>query len=513
MTDPSPPEAYSDIPSVAPWDEHNQKWAGYVHPTDWQNPTPSGRYNLVVIGAGPAGLVTAIGAAGLGAKVALVEKHLMGGDCLNVGCVPSKALIAAGKASAAVRDAGDFGVDVPAGVRVDFGKVMERLRRIRADISHHDSAERFSKLGIDVYIGSGQFTNGNTFEIDGKKLEFSKACVATGARAAAPPITGLDNVEYLNNETIFTLTELPSRTAFIGAGPIGCELSQAFQRFGSDATIVTNSKGILPREDRDAADIVQAALLRDGVTILDESSDLELSPDGDCIGISCKSAGTAHKIIVDKLVVAVGRAPNVENLGLEAAGIEFTNKGIVVDDRLRSTNKNIFAAGDVASRYQFTHSADFQARMVIANALFFGRRRASGLTIPWCTYTEPELAHIGKLPEQLQQEGIDFSTFTVQMSEIDRAILDGEVEGFVKVHANKKGKILGATIVAAHAGDMIGEISVAMTNGISLGSLANSIHPYPTQSEAIRKVGDQFNRTRLTPFVKGIMDRILRWRR
>ncbi|MFT5525102.1 MAG: pyruvate/2-oxoglutarate dehydrogenase complex dihydrolipoamide dehydrogenase (E3) component, partial [Pirellulaceae bacterium] len=417
MTNSSRPDVYSDIPAVAPWDEHNQKWASYVHPADWENPQPSGKYNLVVIGAGPAGLVTAIGAAGLGAKVALVEKHLMGGDCLNVGCVPSKALIAAGKAAAAVRNAGEFGVEVPDGVRVNFGKVMERLRRIRADISHHDSAERFSKMGIDVYIGSGQFTSGNTFEIDGRKLEFSKACIATGARAAAPPIDGLDTVEYLNNETIFTLTELPSRMAFIGAGPIGCELSQAFQRFGSDATIITNSQGVLPREDRDAARIVEAALLRDGVTIRDESSDLRLSPDGECIGVSFKSAGVAHNIIVDKIVVAVGRAPNVENLGLEAAGVEFTKKGIVVDDRLRSTNKNIFAAGDVASPYQFTHSADFQARMVIANALFFGRRRASGLTIPWCTYTEPELAHVGKLPAQLQQDGIDFKTFTVHMNE------------------------------------------------------------------------------------------------
>ncbi len=505
----SPP----DIPSVAPWDEHNQKWVSYVHPSNWKNPIPNGKYNLLVIGAGPAGLVAAIGAAGLGAKVAIVEKHLMGGDCLNVGCVPSKALISAAKAVAAVRDAHEFGVHVPDGVTMDFGTVMERLRKTRADISHHDSAKRLTDLGIDVFIGSGQFTAARSFEIDGQTIEFSKACISTGARAAAPPIRGLEDVEYLTNENVFTLTELPRRIAFIGGGPIGCELSQAFRRFGSEVILVASKRGILPKEDREAAGIVRESLLRDGVDIRGGARDLHVRNVHDGMQLSVDAGDDTWDATVDKLVVAVGRAPNVESLGLAAAGVRYAKEGIRVNDRLQSSNPHIFAAGDVASEYQFTHSADFMARIVIGNALFFGRSKASALTIPWCTYTEPELAHVGKTEKELHSDGVDFQSFTVHMNEVDRAILDGEDEGLVRVHADKKGRILGATIVAAHAGDMIAEISVAMTNGLGLGSIAKTIHPYPTQAEAIRKVGDLYNRTRLTPFVKRAMNMILAWRR
>jgi pyruvate/2-oxoglutarate dehydrogenase complex dihydrolipoamide dehydrogenase (E3) component len=502
-----------DIPSVAPWDEHNQKWVSHVHPAGWTNPTPDGRYNLVVIGAGPAGLVTAIGAAGLGAKVALVEKHLMGGDCLNVGCVPSKALISAGRSFAAVRDAKEFGVNVPDGTTVDFGAVMERLRKIRADISHHDSAQRFTDLGIDVFIGEGQFSDGNTFSIDGKRLEFSKACVATGARAAAPPIKGLDNVPYLTNETVFTLTELPKRIAFIGAGPIGCEMAQAFRRFGSEVTLVTTNGSIMEKDDQDAAEIVKQSLLRDGVSIQSGGHHLELAKVAEGTQLTVNHGDENWSLTVDQLVIAAGRAPNVDHLGLEAAGVDFGGRGIVVDDFMRTTNKNIFAAGDVASKYQFTHAADFMARLVIGNALFFGRGRASKLVIPWATYTEPELAHVGKTIRELQAAGTDYQTFTVDLKDNDRAILDGQTEGFVRAHTDKKGRILGATVIAANAGDMIGELSVAMTNGIKLGGLAKSIHPYPTQGESLRKLGDAYNKTRLTPTIKKVMNSLLRWRR
>ena len=509
------PSPLQDIPATNPWDEHNQRWVDFVHPRDWKNPEPSGRYNLLVIGAGPAGLVAAIGAAGLGAKVALVEKHLMGGDCLNVGCVPSKALIAAGKAAAAVRDAHHFGVQVPEGTSVDFAAVMARLRRIRADISHHDSAARFSDLGIDVFIGDGEFSGRSTFEINGQTIRFARACVATGARAAAPPIDGLDSVPYLTNETFFSLTELPRRIGFIGAGPIGCELSQAFRRFGSEVVLVESEHGILPREDREAADIVLQSLLRDGVDLRCCARNLRLRQESDGIHLAANSkhGDEQYDVAVDQVMVAVGRAPNVENLGLDTAGVEFHKQGITVNDRLQTTNPNIFAAGDVASKYQFTHSADFLARIVIGNALFFGRGRASALTIPWCTYTEPELAHVGMSHSELTSAGTPFQTFTVAMSEVDRAILDGEDEGFVRVHADRKGRILGATVVAAHAGDMMGELSLAMTHGIRLGKVASAIHPYPTQAEAIRKVGDAFNRTRLTPTVKSLMRAVLKWRR
>lgn len=509
----SDPTQRPDIPSVNPWDKHNQKWVSAVHPSDWENPTPAGRYNLLVIGGGPAGLVTAFGAAGLGARVALVEKHLLGGDCLNVGCVPSKALISAGKAYARVRDAGKYGIKVPSGVDVDFGAVMERMRMLRSGISHHDSAERLKNAGIDVFLGEGEFSGSQSFEIDGKTIHFSKACIATGARAAAPPIQGLEDTQYLTNETLFSLTELPAKLAVIGAGPIGCEMSQAFRRFGSEVYLMEAMHGILTKDDPEASGIVQAALKRDGVKIHCCGKNLTFSTQGEKKRLQVSSHGQNLDLVVDQVLVAVGRKPNVEGLGLEKAGVVYDGRGVAVNDHLQTTNKNIYAAGDIASKYQFTHSADFMARIVIGNALFFGRSKASSLTIPWCTYTEPELAHVGKSAQELKEEGITFRTFKVEMEEVDRAILDGEDEGFVKVHADKKGRILGATIVAAHGGDLIGEISLAMTQGIALDSIAKTIHPYPTQAEAIRKVGDAYNRTRLTPRIKAMMETILRWRR
>ena len=502
-----------DLPSVQPWDEHNQRWVGHVRPVGWRNPQPAGRYNLLVVGAGPAGLVAAIGAAGLGAKVALVEKHLLGGDCLNVGCVPSKALIAAGRRAAAVRDAAAFGVRVPDGVEVDFPAVMQRLRRLRADMSAHDSAERFTSLGVDVFLGDGRFTGRGRFEIDGREISFARACIATGARAAAPPIPGLGEVEYLTNETVFTLTALPRRLGIIGAGPIGCELAQAFRRFGSEVHLVESMHGILPREEPASAEIVRRSLERDGVTICCCGRKTRIAADGDAIRLVFESHDTGYDIALDALLIAVGRAPNVEGLGLDAAGVEFDARGITVDDRLRTTNPRIFAAGDVASKYQFTHAADFLARIVIGNALFFGRSKASALTIPWATYTEPELAHVGMTARELDENNITYRTYEVPLAEVDRAVLDGETEGLVTIHADRKGRILGATIVAAHAGDLIGEVSLAMTNGLRLGDVARTIHPYPTQGEAIRKVGDLFNRSRLTPLVQSALGRLLRWRR
>ncbi|MEM7314079.1 MAG: FAD-dependent oxidoreductase [Planctomycetota bacterium] len=364
-----------------------------------------------------------------------------------------------------------------------------------------------------MFIGEGQFTSGNTFEIDGKKLEFAKACVATGARAAAPPIKGLDQVPYYTNETVFTLTELPKRIAFIGAGPIGCELAQAFCRFGSQVTLVTTDGSILQKDDPEAAEIVKQSLIRDGVDIRSGGFHLELSKVADGVQLDVNHDEQSWSLTVDALVVAAGRAPNVENLGLDVAGVDSGKRGIVVDDFMRTTNTNIFAAGDVASKYQFTHSADFMARLVIGNALFFQRSRASQLVIPWATYTEPELAHVGKTGHELSAQGTDYQTFTVYLNQIDRAILDGHDEGFVRAHVDRKGRILGATVVAAHAGDLISEMSVAMTNGIRLGTFAKSIHPYPTQAEALRKLGDAYNKTRVTPTVKKVMNTILRWRR
>lgn len=513
-----PPGTGRDVPEsplVSPWDDYNQRLVSNVHPPDWVNPNPAPRYNLVVIGGGTAGLVTAAGAAGLGAKVALVEKHLLGGDCLNVGCVPSKALIRAARAAADARSAVQFGVELDDGlVRVDFSKVMERMRRLRADISPHDSAARFRELGIDVFIGKAAFTGPDTVQVGERTLRFSKAVIATGARAAAPPVPGLKGVPYLTNETIFSLTELPKRFGVIGAGPIGCEMAQTFARFGSEVFLVEAAHGILPREDRDAAQLVQQAIERDGVKLLCCGKDLKLVKDGIQNRLQVESHGKGYDVAVDQLLVAVGRAPNVEGLGLETVSVEYDKKGVKVNDRLQTTNPRIYAAGDICSPYQFTHAADFMARIVIQNALFHGRAKASSLVIPWCTYTSPEIAHVGLYEKEAGENGIAVDTFIQELGKVDRAILDGETDGFVRVHVRRgTDQIIGATVVAAHAGDMIAPITLAMTHKLGLKKIASTIQPYPTQAEAVRKTGDLYNRTRLTPFVKKLFSRWLTWQR
>ncbi|MDP6557543.1 MAG: mercuric reductase [Pirellulaceae bacterium] len=502
-----------EFSQLIPRDEHNQRLEANVHPPDWANPKPSGRYNLVVIGAGTAGLVAAAGAAGLGAKVALIERSLMGGDCLNVGCVPSKGVISAARMASAVKRAPDFGIEVPNGVSVDFAAAMERMRRLRAGISPNDSALRFQQLGVDVYFGQGRFIDSNSIDVDGTMLNFTRAVIATGARAAAPPIAGLDGIDYLTNESVFSLTELPKRFGVIGAGPVGCEMAQSFAQLGAEVFLVESAHGILLREDREAADIVEKAITQDGVRLLCCGRDLKIMNE-DGIHLTVESHDREYDEPVDKLLVAVGRAPNVENLNLEAVGVDYNRKGVQVNDRLRTTNPRIYAAGDICSPYQFTHAADFMARFVIQNALFKGRKKLSALTIPWCTYTSPEIAHVGLYEQEAEGKGILVDTYEQHLSEVDRAILEGEEDGFTRIHV-KKGtdKIVGATIVARNAGDMISEITLAMTHGLGLSKIGSTIHPYPTQAEAIRRLGDQYNRTRLTPMVKSMFVKWLKWTR
>ncbi|MFK7735029.1 MAG: mercuric reductase [Pirellulaceae bacterium] len=495
-----------DVVPLTPFDEHNQTLESNVHPPQWTNPTTEKPYHLVVIGAGTAGLVTAAGAAGLGARVALIERELMGGDCLNVGCVPSKALIRTARVAATARDAKEFGVH-PGDTAVDFSEVMERMRRLRAGISPADSAERFSKLGVDVYFGQGAFVDGSTIEVakqDGSssKLKFKKAVIATGARAAAPPIPGLEQVDYLTNENLFSLTELPNCLAIVGSGPIGAEMAQSFARFGSKVSLFERSGRILSREDPDAAAVVQREFERDGIEVRTDSKNMRVAraEDGQ-IQVSVSRGGRNEEVVADKLLIAVGRAPNTDHLNLDAIDVKYDATGVMVNDNLQTTNPRVYAAGDVCSKYKFTHAADFMARIVIQNALFavgpLGRKRVSDLIIPWATYTSPEIAHVG-IYEQ-EPEGVAVDTFTQEFSHVDRAILEGQDQGFVKIHTRKgTDKIVGATIVAENAGDLISEITLAMKNNIGLGKIASVIHPYPTQAESIRKLGDQFNRTKLT---------------
>jgi len=500
---------------VSPRDSHNEALVANVRPPGWVNPEPARRYNLVVIGGGTAGLVTAAGAAGLGAKVALVERHLLGGDCLNYGCVPSKAIIRSSRIAADLKDAARFGVKVPPGAEVDFPAVMARLRRLRAALSHHDAARRFRDLGVDVFLGEARFSGPRTVAVNSQTLNFSKAVIATGARPVDPPVPGMAAAGYLTNETVFSLTQRPQRLLVMGGGPLGCEFAQALQRLGCQVTLLHKYPQIMNREDADAAALVQQVFVREGITLILNARPTEVLQTAGGKLVRYERQGQAGEIEVDEILAGAGRAPNVENLGLEEASVRYdTREGVLVNDMLQTTNRHIYAAGDVCLKYKFTHLADATARLVIQNALFLGRKKLSALTIPWCTYTDPEVAHVGLSEAEAEKQGIPIQTFIKPLSEVDRAVVDGEDEGMVKIHV-KPGtdRILGATIVARHAGEMISEVTLAMVGKVGLGTLAAVIHPYPTQAEAIRQAGDLYNRTRLTPFVKRLFTRFLAWRR
>ncbi len=499
---------------ILPDDPHNRALVENVHPTTWANPTPTGRYNLVVLGAGTAGLVSAVGAAGLGAKVAIIERNLMGGDCLNFGCVPSKAVLRAARAAQAIRIGETFGARANGPMFIDFAAAMERMRKLRADISQNDSARRLAKLGVDVFIGDAKFVARDAVEVDGHHLRFSRAVIATGARAANLPIPGLAEAGFLTNETVFSLTELPRRLIVIGGGPVGCELAQAFRRLGSHVTIVSGGPRLLPREDADASAVLAAQFAKEEVTAILGASIRRVESRRDGKALFFKRTGEEEEVVGNEILVAIGRAPNIEGLGLDAAGVAWDKSGVSVDEHLRTTNPRVYAAGDICSAYKFTHAADAMARVVLQNALFFGRKKASALVVPWCTYTDPEVAHVGAYEKEARERGIDVLTLTVPLTEIDRAVLDGEEEGFARVHADKRnGRILGATLVAAHAGEMIGEMSLAMTAGVSLATLGKTIHPYPTEAEVWKRLGDAWNRSRLTPRMAAIFERFLRLRR
>ncbi len=490
-----------------PDDVHNRNLIANVHPDNWKNPTPEPVYNMVVVGAGTAGLIAAIATASLGGIVALIERQWMGGDCLNVGCVPSKSLIRPARLAAEMRDARAFGLTPAPVTSADFPQVMERLRRIRAEISQNDSVHRYADLGVHVFLGNGVFKSPQTMDVAGQTLHFRKAVVATGARARHPEIPGLETVDFLTNENVFNLTDLPERLVVIGGGPIGCELAQAFRRLGAEVTIIQQGR-FLPHEDEDASGILADVFQKEGIRVLLHAHALCVEQgEAGRKRIVVEHASEKVTIEADQILIGTGRAPNVEGMGLEAAGVEFdARKGVVVNDNLRTSNKAIYAAGDCCMDWKFTHAADAAAQIVVQNALFKGRKKLSALTMPWCTYTDPEIAHVGLYERDARSKGLAVDFYQFEMSENDRAVADGESLGFVKVMVKKgTGRILGATIVSAHAGEMISEITTAMASGIGLGRLANVIHPYPTQADAIRRVAGLYNKTRLTPMVTSIL--------
>jgi pyruvate/2-oxoglutarate dehydrogenase complex dihydrolipoamide dehydrogenase (E3) component len=507
----------SELPEIVPLDAHNRALLENVHPSNWRNPEPDGRYNLVVLGAGTAGLITAAVAAGLGAKVALVERHFLGGDCLNVGCVPSKSVIRASRMVAEARRAEkEIGLPLAAGAEADFGAAMERMRRIRATISHEDAAARYrDELGVDVFLGDARFTGRGTVDVEGTTLRFKKAVIATGARAVALPIEGLEEAGYRTNETIFQLTERPRRFGVIGAGPIGCELAQAFRRLGSEVTVLHADRHVLPREDEQAARILEARLEEEGIRLVGDCKIERVEGHEGEKTIHFRHAdGRSDRVVVDELLLGVGRAPNVEGLDLERVGVRYdARRGVHVNDHLQTTNPRIYAAGDVCMQWKFTHAADAAAKIAVQNALFFHhlpflKKRLSALVMPWCTYTDPEIAHVGLYASEAEASGVAVDTFQVPLSQVNRAVTDGEEQGFVKILTRQgSDEIVGATIVAPHAGEMISEVTLAIVGKIGLGRILDVIHPYPTQAEGIKRAAGLYTRSRATPTVLKWMQR------
>lgn len=499
---------------VPPPDEFNRVLVENLHPLHWRNPTPRGRYNLVVVGAGVAGLVSAAGAAALGARVALIEKHLMGGDCTNYGCVPSKALVRSARAAHATVKAPEFGINLASDGSVDFPRVMQRMRRLRAQISVIDSAARFTSLGVDVYFGDAKFIGKNKIEVANTMMSFSKAVIASGSRPLVLPIPGLEETGFLTNETVFSLEQQPKSLLVVGSGPIGCELAQTFRRFGSDVSILTDVNMLLPNDDPDAGLVLKKRFEDEGIRIVFGAKIIRAENGSDSKSLIFDRGQGEERVQAEEVLLAAGRRSNLDGLGLEFAGVTTENGHVRVDDYLQTDNPNIFAAGDICSRYKFTHAAEAMARIALQNALFFGRQRVSELVIPWCTYTEPEVAHVGMTFSEAKKRQSEIVTFTKELAETDRAILDGETDGFVRILSDKRsGRLLGVTIVGAHAGESIGEAVLALKQQLKVSELSGVIHPYPTQAEALKRAADLQLRSRLSPRIRRMLERYFAFRR
>jgi pyruvate/2-oxoglutarate dehydrogenase complex dihydrolipoamide dehydrogenase (E3) component len=475
-------------PSVLAEDAGNRNLLNNVHPEGWTNPRPADQYNLVVLGGGYAGILTALEAVRMGAKVALVERNLLGGVCLNAGCISSKAIIRTSRVYAEMRNAWRYGARSPENIQVDFALAMDRMRRVRSRISRRRSARDLKALGMDVFFGEARFASPEAITVNGETLRFKRALIAAGARPAIPSIPGLEEAGYLTNETVFELHECPRKLVVIGGGPLGCELAQAFCRLGSQVSLVQDEPLFLGQEERDAAQILSESLARDGIDIHLNTQTAGVRTEGARKLVDLISDGNKATVVADAILLAAGRAPNVQGMNLETAGVNYSDEsGIRINDFLQTSNPRIYAAGDVCLEHKFAHIEGASAHIVARNALFFGRRRLSALTIPWCTYTDPEIAHVGLSVREAREKNIPVKTLTVPMHDVDRAIADAEEEGFVKIHI-KEGtdRILGATVVARHAGELIGVISMAMSAGVGLRRLSHVSYPYPTQAAAIK---------------------------
>jgi pyruvate/2-oxoglutarate dehydrogenase complex dihydrolipoamide dehydrogenase (E3) component len=474
-----------------------------------------GTYNVVVIGAGTAGLVTAAGTAALGGRVALVERHRMGGDCLNTGCVPSKALISSARLVQQIREGRRWGLEGQE-PRFRFDDVMQRVRERRSRIAPHDSRERFESLGVDVFRGAARFVSPHEVAVDGLRLRARNFVIAAGSRAAMPDVEGLAYARPFTNETIFDeLRAKPERMIVLGGGPIGCELGQAFARLGVKVTLLQSEARLLPKEDADVAELVRRRLEAEGVRVITAAKATRVTREGGLYRVRLEAEGKGGEIEAEAMLVAAGRAPNLEGLDLERAGVAYDEKGVKVNEHLQTTQPHIYAAGDVAGSYQFTHLADHHARTVVRNILLpWFKAKADVSALPWCTYTSPEVARVGLNEDQAQRQGMAYDLWAEPLEDLDRAIVESEELGFAKVLTAKgNDRILGATIVSARAGDILHELVLAMKAGLGLKAISATIHAYPTFAEVTHKAADRYQRSRLTPTLRRLFSWLYRQRR
>lgn len=493
---------------LRPDDEHNRALRALVSTKGLQPVTHDEPYDLVAIGAGTAGLVAVWGATALGASTALIERNLMGGDCLVTGCVPSKALLHAGMLAHEARRAGAFGIELGA-IEVDFPAVMAQMRRTRADIGNDDSVEAFESRGVRVIGGSARFTGPQSLEVDGRAVRFKRAVIATGGRPLLPPIPGIQSVEVMTNETLFELTERPQHLLIVGGGAIGSEMAQAMCRLGTRVTLVQRAASLVPADDPEAGSVLAEVLQEEGVDVRLSATVERLAPgEGTAVRATINSGGNTETVEASHVLVATGRRPNVEGLDLEAAGVKYGEQGILVDARMRTSNRRVMAAGDVCAVRKFTHVAIAQAEYATLNALLPVRLNADKRPIPHVTYTDPEVAHVGLSWAELQH--IPHDSYRVELHVADRTVIEGERRGFAKVHTKKgSDKILAATVVARHGGEVIPEFGLAIRNKLGLARIADSVHAYPTRSELAFRVAYEYNSARLTPGVKRVIGWLL----
>ena len=467
-------------------------------------------YDLVVIGGGSAGLVAASAGAQINARVAMVEKHLLGGDCLHYGCVPSKSMIHAAQIAYDVKTASRFGIYTNEPT-IKLEEALNHVHSVIDTIQEHDSTERFEKLGVDVIYGTGQFIDEKTFEVNGRQLRARAFLVATGSRPAVPPVEGLKEAGFLTNEQVFNVKTRPETLAVIGAGPIGCELSQSFSRLGSQVTLLSSRDVIMPKEDPDAARVVQQQMETEGVRILSNARADRV----EVINGKKHIFAGGEKLVVDEILIATGRTPNVDSLNLEAAGVAYDRKGIQVDAKLRTSNKRIYAAGDVIGGYQFTHVAGYEAGVAMQNALIFPTKKADYRVIPWATFTDPELARVGLTERQARDRyGDDIYVLKQRFDGVDRALAEAAGEGFAKFITKPNGEILGAHIVGLHAGELIHEAVLAMSQNLKVSAL-QCIHVYPTLSEINPKAALQLTKQKYAKntFLQNRLKNFFNWRR